>query len=217
MKILYKTLILKMSKGLLHGIIIAIIFSSYLIAGNTHAQAPSIRHVKISLDLENTSLPKVFAAIEAKTAFIFSYEKNLIASRLDAITIKVKNQSVAAVLEKVAKETGLSFKQIKANIMVKVPPSMNRRAGQKSTIADRIIKGKITDENGEPLSGATILIKGTTIGAVADLEGSYTISLPDDATTLVFTFIGFVPQEISIGGRNVIDVVMVADLTTLDE
>ena len=217
MKILYKTLILKMSKGLLHGIIIAIIFSSYLIAGNTNAQAPSIRHVKISLDLESTSLPEVFAAIEAKTTFIFSYEKTLMANRLDAITIKVKNQSVAAVLEQVAKATGLSFKQIKANIMVKVPPSTNRRTRQKPPIADRIIKGNVTDPDGTPLPGANVIAKGTTIGTNTDVDGNYVLSAPDDATVLLFSYIGYVTEEVEIASRSVIDMVLLPDITSLEE
>tara|TARA_R110002033_G_scaffold160593_1_gene196978 strand:+ start:10198 stop:13464 length:3267 start_codon:yes stop_codon:yes gene_type:complete len=79
------------------------------------------------------------------------------------------------------------------------------------------ITGKITDEAGIPLPGASILVKGTTIGAVTTFDGDYSIAVLDGATTLVFSYLGFVKQEIIINGRSIIDVVMLADNTSLDE
>ncbi|MCG8320055.1 MAG: TonB-dependent receptor, partial [Cytophagales bacterium] len=114
-----------------------------------------------------------------------------------------------------------NFMQSDLNIIVQAPPPGLIKGKiperEEKEFLDRTIKGKITDENGEPLGGATILVKGTTIGAVTDLDGNYTLSVPDNAETLVFTFIGFVPQEVNIAGRSVIDIVMLPDLTTLEE
>ena len=68
-----------------------------------------------------------------------------------------------------------------------------------------------------PLSGATVRVQGANIGTATDVNGVYLIAAPDDATTLVFSFIGFVTQEVTIDGRTVIDVVLAEDVAGLEE
>lgn len=78
------------------------------------------------------------------------------------------------------------------------------------------ITGKVTDAGGEALVGVSILVKGTTIGTVTDIEGAYALDA-DENGTLVFSYTGFVSQEIAIGGRSKIDISLVADSKILDE
>lgn len=85
------------------------------------------------------------------------------------------------------------------------------------TLAQRTITGKVTDQNGEALIGATVLVKGTAVGTVADVDGTYSIRLPEGSTALVFSYTGFKSVEAPIGASNVIDVVMEADRATLSE
>lgn len=73
--------------------------------------------------------------------------------------------------------------------------------------AQRTVSGQITDDTGEALPGVNVVIKGTTTGTTTDLDGRYQISVEDDAT-LVYSFVGFDPQEIVVGGRTVIDVTL---------
>ena len=79
------------------------------------------------------------------------------------------------------------------------------------------ISGTVTDVNGDPLTGATVRLANTNIGTATDIEGAYVITVPDDAATLVFSFIGFVTQEVAIDGRTEIDVVMEEDVARLEE
>lgn len=82
---------------------------------------------------------------------------------------------------------------------------------------ERTVSGKVTSvDDGSTLPGVNVVLKGTTIGAVTDSEGRYTLSVPENAT-LVFTFIGLVTQEIAVGSRSVIDVQMASDVTQLQE
>lgn len=69
---------------------------------------------------------------------------------------------------------------------------------------DRVITGTVTDEEGEPLIGVSVLVKGTTTGSITDLDGKYSLSVPTDAETLVFSYVGFTTKEISIAGQSVI-------------
>lgn len=77
-----------------------------------------------------------------------------------------------------------------------------------ATMAQRTVSGKVTDTNGVPLIGASVLVKGTTTGTVTDIDGNYSLSVPEGANTLVFSYTGFSTQEVSIGTSNVVDLSM---------
>jgi TonB-linked SusC/RagA family outer membrane protein len=79
------------------------------------------------------------------------------------------------------------------------------------------VKGSVKDENGESLSGASISVKGTSLGTSADMEGNYTLTVPSEDAVLVFRYLGFIPQEVTLGSRRVIDVTLAEDQTTLAE
>ncbi|MCU0363307.1 MAG: carboxypeptidase-like regulatory domain-containing protein, partial [Bacteroidales bacterium] len=80
------------------------------------------------------------------------------------------------------------------------------------------VTGTVTSsEDGLPVPGVSVLVKGTTVGTVTLVDGKYSLSVPSGAQNLVFTFIGFKSQEIEIGGRTRIDVVMEQDISKLDE
>jgi TonB-linked SusC/RagA family outer membrane protein len=81
----------------------------------------------------------------------------------------------------------------------------------------KAISGKVTDENGQPVVGANVTVKGTTAGAITDANGEYKLTVPDNAKTLVISFIGYLAQEVTIGNKSVIDVVLVAEIQALSE
>ena len=83
--------------------------------------------------------------------------------------------------------------------------------------AQTTIKGVVTDESGEPLIGAGVVVEGTTIGTVTGIDGDYELTVPADAVNLVFSFIGLSEQTIPIAGQTVINVVLKEDSTFLDE
>ncbi|MDO6492396.1 MAG: TonB-dependent receptor [Cellulophaga sp.] len=85
--------------------------------------------------------------------------------------------------------------------------------GQKTTITGVIS----STDDGMPLLGANVLVKGTTIGVVSDFDGNYSISAPSDATTLVFSYIGFKTKEVAINGQTAINVSLELDAAQLDE
>jgi len=84
-------------------------------------------------------------------------------------------------------------------------------------LAQTTVKGIVTDEAGEPLIGAGVMVEGTTIGTITGIDGDYTLSVPADAVNLVFSFIGLADQTVAIAGQTEINVVLKADQTFLDE
>ena len=82
----------------------------------------------------------------------------------------------------------------------------------------RTVNGVVTDSNGEPLVGVTIAVKGSTnYGVITDLDGRYTISVPQDKTTLVFSYVGFLEQQVQVGNQSTHNVQMKEDNVGLDE
>ena len=82
---------------------------------------------------------------------------------------------------------------------------------------DNPVTGKITDENGVPLIGVNITVKGTLIGTISDANGNFSLNLPENADILVFSFIGMKTQEVSIGNRTVIDITMSMESVGISE
>jgi TonB-dependent starch-binding outer membrane protein SusC len=79
------------------------------------------------------------------------------------------------------------------------------------------VKGKVTDEQGNGLPGVSVLLKGTTTGTATDVNGAYALNVPDGTGTLVFSFIGFLPQEVAITNQTTIDVKLLTDVKSLTE
>ncbi|MGD1890781.1 MAG: SusC/RagA family TonB-linked outer membrane protein [Cyclobacteriaceae bacterium] len=90
-------------------------------------------------------------------------------------------------------------------------------AFSKNKDVERDITGTVTDEDNAPLPGVNVLVKNTTIGTITDIDGNYRLTVPDDATTLVFSSVGYSQQEIEINGRSTVNLSMVPDVTELGE
>src|SRR5690242_18593028 len=83
---------------------------------------------------------------------------------------------------------------------------------------ERVVTGRVTAaEDGSPLPGVNVVVKGSTNGTVTDANGSYSVSVPSNGTTLVFSFIGLQTQEVNIGDKSVIDAALALDVQQLSE
>ena len=88
---------------------------------------------------------------------------------------------------------------------------------ERPILQDRVIRGVVNDEFGNPLPGVNIFVKSTTIGTVSDINGSFTLSIPDGSETLVFSFIGYMTEEVAIGAQSEINLQLTPDIATLQE
>jgi TonB-linked SusC/RagA family outer membrane protein len=84
-------------------------------------------------------------------------------------------------------------------------------------MAQRTITGTVVDDTGEPLIGASVLVKGTSTGSVTDIDGTYELQVPDGAEALIFSYTGYTSQEVMLGVEDVVDVTLVYDVLKLDE
>ncbi|NRB62567.1 MAG: SusC/RagA family TonB-linked outer membrane protein [Saprospiraceae bacterium] len=90
-------------------------------------------------------------------------------------------------------------------------------ASMATLMAQRTIQGTVSDENGEALIGATVLVQGTSTGAVTDIDGNYAITLPDGGTVLIFSYTGYASQEVTVGASNVVDINLEPSVEQLQE
>lgn len=94
---------------------------------------------------------------------------------------------------------------------------LNSYSQELTSAKDITVNGKITLEDGSEVPGVSILVKGTSAGTVSNLDGNYTITVPDENATLVLSFVGFTTKEVPVNGRTTIDVVMEEDVQSLEE
>lgn len=81
----------------------------------------------------------------------------------------------------------------------------------------KIVRGVVNDSSGEPLPGVNIVVKGTTLGLITDIDGSYEINVPDDNAVLVFSYIGYITSETKVGNRALVNVVLAEDSKLIEE
>jgi len=211
--------IVTMSKFAFYALVIQCIFAGVLLADDARSQTASIEEVYIHLTMEDATLKDIFSVLENQTEFSFSYNQGII--NLNEKVSVSANETLGDVLRYLAKETKLNFKRIDGNIYVSkrkiLQPAVSESFDITSEYQERSITGKVTSaEDNSGLPGVSVIIKGSNVGTVTDIEGSYTLEVPINAT-LVFSYVGFVTEEVQVGNQSVIDLMMTPDLTQLEE
>lgn len=176
----------------------------------TNAKTGSSQSAKLTLSFENVSLMEVFEAIEDQTNIGFLVPGKLMTDQRN-ITFSVKEATVESILQQVLIPNGYDFKFVGKNVVV-TEQNMMLQSQQKRTVS-----GKVEDEAGFPLPGVTILVKGTTIGVVSDVNGNYSLdNIPSDAT-LLFSFMGMLTREIVVNNQTIINIQLRPDTKAIDE
>ncbi len=167
---------------------------------------------KVSLSVQSADLRKVLMLIEAQTKyhFIFS-ERKLITD--EKINLSVKDETVFKVLETVLPLANLEYKLLEGNLI-----AITTKGETGQPVIKKDVRGTVTDTTGMPLPGVTISVKSApSVGTTTDLNGKYVLDIPEGATVLVYSMIGYDRQEIPINGRDVINVQLAIASSQLEE
>lgn len=153
----------------------------------------------VTLKLTDVNLYELFDAIRKQTGLRFLYNAEQM-KEVPKVSVDVKNKKVKDVLTEVLTGTPLTFEYNKGVVTLK-----ERKATEKPQVKLITITGRVVDEKGNPIPGATVLIQGTTQGVATDVEGAYTINVrPDDA--LRVSFIGYKTEVVEIKGKTKINI-----------
>lgn len=193
---------------------ILLLLSLFEINASTYSQ-----NTKISLNLTNTEIGEVFNQIESVSEFRFLFESNKIALK-NKVSLHANKKNISYILELLFKGTPVVYNTNDRQIILTINDSKNIEF-DKTEINESTqtiqIEGNVTDNNNVPLPGVSILVKGTSNGVQTDFDGNYSIKVEDANAVLIFSYIGFLTQEISIDNRISIDVSLEEDVAKLDE
>ena len=163
---------------------------TWLHANTTNAQ--DILKERLTLSEQNTELKNVLNKIEDQIHVSFTYSAQKIAIN-QSVTIEAENESLNVVLNKLFNPLAIDYKVYNNRTII-----LTKTAKQISVTTVANASGKVTDESGSPLIGASVIEKGTTNGTITDAEGSFSLDVADGAT-LVVSYTGYVSEEVAAG------------------
>lgn len=233
MRLKKKSSFLTLSKYALLGIFIQCFVLSSAFANEDSGKLESVQEAKIVLGLENTSIKEAFSMIESHSIFRFAYDKKDVDQEIN-LNLSEGEYSVADVLNEISRQTSLSFKQINNTIYVKKEKEIKKevqfsgietvlRKGGVLAVENIVAQGVqvsgkvISMEDNSGLPGVNVLVRGTTTGTTTDIDGNYTLQVPDNSAVLVFSYIGYTTEEIAVNSRSVINVTLAPDIQQLSE
>lgn len=182
-------------------------------------RGPRVLEQKITLRLNNVDVEKALEKLEAMTKVKFMYNPQIFSNQ--KYSFKFQEEALAEVLERILAPQKVSYEVVQDKIILKriqlqlptVPTSLKEAP-------KRNVTGKVTDETGAGLPGVSVLVKGTQRGTSSDAEGKYTLVIPDaevEGAVLIFSFVGYTSQEITVGNQSVVSVQLAPEAKSLNE
>src|ERR1044072_217703 len=169
------------------------------------------QEVKLTLKLKGVKLDQLFDIIQRNSDYRFLYNDDDIRDTL--VSLDVTKATVPEIMAQCLKGRQLRYNIVDKTIII----------AHITTSAPRIytppltVNGTITDARGAPLPGVSIVLKEQQTGTISDAVGHYRLTVPDNNSVLVFSFIGYISQEVPVNGRSGLDVKLGEDLTKLGE
>lgn len=185
--------------------------TAFMLAGTMFANATNVnsQNDRVNINVKKGSLSEVLSEIESQTDYLFVYN-NKVDVNITA-TVNAKEETVSVVLEKVLKGTNIDWRLEGQHIILAVRDEVHRIAQQEKTIT-----GVVLDENGEPVIGANVTVKGTTNGTITDMDGNFSL-IADPKLIIEVSYIGYLTQNVVPGKQNSLKVILKEDTKRLDE
>lgn len=165
----------------------------------------------VTLDVTGESIANVLDAIQRQTSYHFFYNKGIIDLN-DKVSLKADNEPVETVLNRLFADKGISYTVEKSQIVLRKSDSSTQSASDNTKVS-----GVVTDSDGEPLMGATVMLKGTNTGVSTNLDGEFILPNVKIGDELSITYIGCHPETVKIRDNSPLKVVLKAATTNLDE
>ena len=167
---------------------------------------------KISIQLQENTVNDVFTAIKNQTDYSFWYDVKDV-DVTQQVSLSAENETVKSVLSQALQDQDVDFTMYGNHIIIAKKGTFDMLELQQGIT----ITGKVIDSDNQPLPGVTVKIKESSMGTTTDIDGLYTLQVPNENTTLVFSYIGYVTQELSVGNRRTIHVTLSESTHEIDE
>ena len=162
---------------------------------------------KVSLDVSNAPLEQVLKKIEQQTSLRFSF-KDLSLAGINPVSLRCKEESLDKVLNQLFDKTSMTYEVMNEKSIVIIPRTKAKAANADKSVATKDITGVVTDKEGEPLVGVTLMVKGTTNGAVTDIDGHFEIKNVAPGQQVNLSYVGYQQSSFKVGGANAYSVKM---------
>ncbi|WP_165939994.1 SusC/RagA family TonB-linked outer membrane protein [Dyadobacter psychrotolerans] len=192
---------------------LAVICSGVCFAHAMNAQSVLNRSVKIRI--VDKSFDKALAAIEKKANVKFAFRSTLTKPE-NNFTVESQGEPLSGILDRFLTPLKISYEVSGEHIVLR-KKNLSQTQTSAAEIAERDLAGTIVDEKGEVLPGVSVIVKGTQRGTISDANGKYAISLPEGSVSLVFSFVGYLNQEVAVSNQTVLDVTLKGDTKALEE
>ena len=187
-------------------------FLLFACAINVHAVSEQSQNILITINKNNVDLLSIMGDIEKQSNYLFVYNKDVNVHR--QASINVVEKPLSDVLLNLFNNSEVRY-SIEGSYIVLSPAKRNDvQSVSQSQIK---ITGTVTSADNEPMPGVTIMVKGTNTGAITNVDGKYTIEVPSNSSVLVFSFIGYLTAEQTVGSQRVINVTLKEDIHRIDE
>ena len=184
----------------------------FLLIGFSTVYGNAFSQVKISISVNEVSLQEVFEKLTEQTGYHFVYSNEML-QRTGKVSVDMQDCDLGQIMAVCLKNTGLWYR-LEDNIIVISPKFRQPDVPQKKIT----LTGNVKDKEGRPLPGVTILLKGSAVGVVSDVDGNFTLTVPEESgLTLVFSFVGMKTQEVVLSGQQVLHIVMLEDVSQMEE
>jgi TonB-linked SusC/RagA family outer membrane protein len=187
----------------------------FLAISNLMATEAYSQTARLTLHLEDATVKEVLSKIEDNSEFFFLYNGKLVDVNRK-VSVDATDEKISGILSDLFRETDVCWSVVDRQIVLTDKANQSSFANIGSQQQQKIT-GTVTDEKGNPLTGVTVLVKGTTLGTLTDASGKYVLDNPPKNATLVFSFVGMTTQEITSGDQKLIDVVLKEASVGLDE
>lgn len=168
---------------------------------------------KFTFEFRQTAIETIFRYIESHSEFIFMYRSDLIDTSRK-VSIKACEQPIGEVLEQMLKGTEVTYEINDRQILLS---KREERDNVKQTGHQKTVRGSVKDEHGIPIIGATVKLKDSGTGTVTDMDGLWKLSVSSENSILIISYVGYITQEVKVGKRQEIAVVLKENMQQLDE
>ena len=169
---------------------------------------------KVSLSMEDVTLEQVLKELKRQTGLRFFYSVEKVRNEQKKV-VNIKNDVLEDALKNVLKGTGLTFSIMNDVVVIKDEVLVVLDSTKKEPV---VVRGVVKDKAGLPLPGVTIVIKGTQVGCVSDVDGKFSFSVPEiNNLVLQFSFVGMITKEVKVINNKPLDVELEEDVQSMDE
>ena len=194
-----------------------IVFTAMAMLLSLQASSQNLTTTKVTLRLKDASIKEALMTIQKQSDITFVYSQDIARYANRKVTLSEKDIDVKKAIELILKNTNLRYRQLDDQIVIDERPAPKSPRVTSSGNTGIIVRGQVTDSLAQPLPGVNVSLKDSKKGTAVDAQGNFTITVPNENSVLVFSFMGMKSREVLVGKNDELRIIMEDNSNTLQE